>query len=112
MSSRLIGYLIAVLIGACSLTGGLSINTASALQFEDMGMFVAESDGSGFVPILLKPGLNPAPSPDGSEIAYGSGGPEGPGVSVVNWDGTAERRIGATSGFPIALSWSPDGTRI
>ena len=112
MSSRLIGYFAAVVIGACSLSEGLSAGKVTYLQFEEMGMFAAASDGSGFSPILLQPGLNPAPSPDGETIAFGDGGHDGPGVSVVGWDGAGERWVGATDGFPIALSWSPDGTRI
>ena len=57
-------------------------------------------------------GRNPAPSPDGSTLALASGGPEGPGILVVNWDGTGERRIALTTGIPLAPAWSPDGSRI
>lgn len=54
--------------------------------------------------------LEPAWSPDGSEIAYAVGAPFGPGESVwvVDADGTDARRLGAGT----QPAWSPDGRRL
>ena len=83
----------------------------SAAQFEDIGLYRAQADGSGFEKIPVQ-GRNPAPSPDGTMLAFATGGPDGPAIAVVTWDGTGERRVTLTTGIPLAPAWSPDGRRL
>ncbi|MGH3083032.1 MAG: LpqB family beta-propeller domain-containing protein [Gaiellaceae bacterium] len=55
----------------------------------------------------LGPGVTPAWSPDGSQIAFLSGG----GVSVMNADGGGRRVLHASADDRRPV-WSPDGTRL
>jgi Tol biopolymer transport system component len=60
---------------------------------------------------------NPAYSPDGSRIAFVSGGPRGYDIFVMNADGSGRRQVtdtgpdatGRADSYP---TWSPDGTQI
>ena len=84
----------------------------------DSEIWLMSADGSR--QHRLARGLSPAWSPDGSKIAYASPGdilcPPGrglrcTGLSMMNADGSAQRRIPHTDGGEYP-SWSPDGKRI
>jgi TolB protein len=84
----------------------------------DPEIWLMNADGSE--PRRLAPGLSPAWSPVGSEIAYASPGealcPPGrglrcSGLSIMNADGSGQHRVPNTDGGEYP-SWSPDGVRI
>ena len=54
----------------------------------------------------------PAYSPDGSRIAFVSGGGSGYDIFVMNADGTGRRQLTNTSSADTDPAWSADGTRI
>ncbi len=55
---------------------------------------------------------DPAYSPDGSRIAFESGGALGYDIFVMNADGTGRRQLTNTGSADREPTWSPDGTRI
>ncbi|CAA9388445.1 MAG: tolB protein precursor, periplasmic protein involved in the tonb-independent uptake of group A colicins [uncultured Rubrobacteraceae bacterium] len=89
----------------------------------DVGLFVANTDGTGGVTKLTDETTSgvsaPAWSPDERKVAFaarptnGSGAPVGePEVYVVDADGAHLKRITDNGLAEQGLSWSPDGTRI
>ena len=75
------------------------------------GVYVAAADGSGAVRIVAG-GSQPAPSPDGSLIAYTAAGSGSVALMVVGWDGAGAREIVSLPDYPLMPSWSPDGSKI
>jgi dipeptidyl aminopeptidase/acylaminoacyl peptidase len=87
----------------------------NAYTGDDAGpdLIVTDADGRTRTNLTRTPDvfeLEPAWSPDGTQIAFSVGGPFGPGESlwVMNADGTGSRRLGAGS----QPAWSPDGRRL
>ncbi len=71
-------------------------------------IYLIDADGSGLT--LLTDGLDPALSPDGSQVAFTRWRDER-GLYVINVDGSGERMLYGTSQAK-APAWSPDGTKI
>lgn len=55
---------------------------------------------------------DPAYSPDGSKIAFVSGGAQGQDIFVMNADGTGRKQITNTGSADKQPAWSPDGKKI
>jgi Tol biopolymer transport system component len=80
-------------------------------------IYVMDQDGGNRVQLTALPSqdVQPAPSPDGTRIAFAS--IEGPDyISVMNADGSGVTRLtgvpGKYPGEAACPSWSPDGSRI
>jgi Tol biopolymer transport system component len=86
-----------------ALRGRLVYQTASGGDIN-----VINLDGSGMRTVAH--GLDPAWSPDGKQIAF-TKWVDGPGLYVVNPDGTGERQLYAMHDAK-SPAWSPDGTMI
>lgn len=72
---------------------------------------VMRADGSGVR--RLRPGTEPAWSPDGARIAFVRGTSEGTGIHVMDADGSnLERLTWVRDGYDESPSWSPDGEEI
>jgi hypothetical protein len=74
---------------------------------------LAGTDGSGITPLVQ--GRDPAWSPDGSRLAYRSGGGPQSRIGVVDADGTDARVLYTVEGEPAAAGppvWSPDGRQL
>ncbi|HLB37919.1 MAG TPA: hypothetical protein VJL31_15205 [Gemmatimonadales bacterium] len=56
--------------------------------------------------------LDPAPSPDGSRIAYVTDRDGNPELYVMNADGSNPRRLTNTTAAEGSPAWTPDGTKI
>ena len=78
---------------------------------QTQGVYVAAADGSGAVRIVDS-GSQPAPSPNGSLIAYTAPGPSGVALMVVGWDGAGAREVVSLPTCPLMPAWSPDGSKI
>lgn len=55
---------------------------------------------------------DPAYSPDGSKIAFVSGGTGGNDIFVMNADGTGRKQLPSTGSADSQPAWSPDGEKI
>jgi TolB protein len=97
---------------------GTHIAYRSERRDGDPEIWLMNADGSSRH--RLARGLSPAWSPDGSEIAFASPGtipcppgrgPRCTGISIMNADGSGQRRVPHTDGGEYP-SWSPDGQRI
>ena len=89
--------------GAGSGPQGLAFTRGGAI-------WLARPDGSAALPLALR-GSAPDWSPDGTKLAYVSGGVGRESIWVANADGTGAHRL--TNGRrDLAPEWSPDGTRI
>ncbi len=73
-------------------------------------IYTMNADGTGQTRITYDGGGNfdPAWSPDGSKIAFESGGQ----IHMVNADGTGRRRLTSNPGSSLDPSWAPDGSKI
>jgi hypothetical protein len=75
----------------------------------DDGLYLADADGSNLR--LLLPGYfgSPSISPDGTKIAFSSGGE----IHIMNTNGTGEYSLtNSPNDSKFYPSWSPDGTRL
>jgi len=72
-----------------------------------MDIYVVHSDGRG-LRRLAEDARVPAWSPDGSKIAYNTGGD----IWVMNADGSGQRLVTTTPGELYGVAWSPDGTQL
>lgn len=90
--------------------------TGEIVFIADGALRVIRADGTGERVLLSSEGgiSRPAWSPDGTKVAFISGGGEGrPGqVSVVNADGTGLRQISTVGSLYVKPEWSPDGGRL
>jgi Tol biopolymer transport system component len=98
------------------LAAGVLVFAAPAAGANGNGRIAYEADGSIYVadpsggePTFLHPGLEPAYSPGGTQIAYAET-PAG-NIFVANADGSKPVLV-ASNHFLSPLVWSPDGTRI
>jgi Tol biopolymer transport system component len=97
---------------ACLAAVGLLLLPAGASGLPGNGLIAFGSNGriyavdpAGGAEVDLGPGLSPSWSPDGSRLAFISGG-----VGVMNADGSARRQLHV--GNDRKPIWSPDGTRL
>ena len=92
-------------------TAGSSATFGDGLQIID----AASGSGTVVVPADQGSATNLAWSPDGSQLAFlfqgfGSASAGGPGLYLVNADGSGMRQIAASS--LVTFVWTPDGTGI
>ncbi|MBV9211269.1 MAG: PD40 domain-containing protein [Acidobacteria bacterium] len=93
--------------------GGLnpSWSVRGKIAFEAGGILTMNPDGTNVAafPGITQPApSSPAWSPDGTKLAFSSGGD----VWVINADGTNERRVTTNNATDSAPAWSPDGRKI
>lgn len=85
---------------------------ASIAQNRYVGIYTMNPDGSDLTRLTSGADLEPAWSPDGTQIAFTrfNGATQG-GIFVMNADGSNQRRFTANANdrYP---TWSPDGTKI
>jgi len=77
----------------------------------DSQIWTMNSNGTGQVPFtaITQPSPSaPAYSPDGTKLAFQSGG----SIWIINTDGTNERRVTVSAVNYSAPAWSPDGSKI
>lgn len=86
--------------------------TADGSRLMTDGIYSWNPDGTGQT--LITFGSRPAPSPDGTKMAFVKSPPEGPPYElyVSNIDGTGETRLTNNSVYEEWPSWSPDGSEI
>ncbi len=102
---------------ALAVTGGSSNGHHIVFQLSSGGpIYVANPDPSGTVVRQLTTGIDPAISPDGTQVAFTrwSGAQNGDlgSVWIINIDGSNEHKVLDISAQPIAPTWSPDGTEL
>jgi Tol biopolymer transport system component len=68
--------------------------------------------GAGGAASRIVDGRDPAWSPDGSRIAFMEMTGLGGLISVINADGSGQRRLTNNEGFAMYPAWSPDGSQI
>lgn len=78
----------------------------------DQGTYVIDADGSGEQQLLDFPVLEPAWSPDGMRIAFGSDHESFRGIYLMNADGENLQRLSSTHYGENCPDWSPDGAQI
>ena len=80
------------------------------VSFGDMSLWRSRVDGTDRMQLTYPPMLaaNPAISPDGKRIAFGTNKEE---LYVINIDGTSARKLASKGENPDA-SWSPDGNSL
>jgi len=79
---------------------------------EDQGTYVINPDGSGERQLLDFPVLEPAWSPDGLRIAFGSDHEGFRGIYIMNANGENLQRLSSTHYGENCPDWSPDGAQI
>jgi Tol biopolymer transport system component len=72
-------------------------------------IYIAPAAGGEPRPLTPSPGSVARWSPDGRSIAFGGNRGYTAGIFVINADGTGERRLTETGGWPV---WWPDGRQI
>jgi TolB protein len=79
-----------------------------------IGLFVANADGSGERPLFDTPGIDydAAWSPDGATIVYTSDREGSPGLFRVKPDGTGRERLTDNPAYDDQAAFSPDGTQL
>ena len=76
------------------------------------GIYVTRIDGSGERLLVAGVAFEPAWSPDGSRIAFIRRTDDDDQLSVIDADGTNERRVATDVDFSVRPAWSPDGSKI
>jgi hypothetical protein len=122
---RFPAFLLALIVAAaCSIVGFAMVAIAATGSGANGGLVVvhdrqiAAIRADGGIEVLATGGLNfdPEWSPDGSQMAYVSGNPTGPGfhIFLANADGSGRVDITAAHATDAQWqpSWSPDGTKI
>lgn len=79
-----------------------------------IGMFIADADGSNERPLFDSPGIdyNAAWSPDGTTIVYTSDRDGSPDLFRIKVDGTGRERITDDPSYDDQAAFSPDGTQL
>ncbi len=76
-------------------------------------IYIINADGTGLKRLTY--GLDPALSPDGTQVAFArwswSSDGRGPGLYIINADGSGDHLLLGVE-WPKAPTWSPDGTRL
>lgn len=81
-------------------------------------LYVMDDDGSNLQRLTASPGLWPAWSPDGKQIAFNAKPPEVPlwpqiyAIYIINSDGTGEHRLTDEVAVDSHPTWSPNGKDI
>jgi dipeptidyl aminopeptidase/acylaminoacyl peptidase len=93
--------------------GRLTLVCATLSEFNVPQIVTLNGDGSGLKALTnTNPAGNtyPAWSPFGKRIVYSSSDENGPGLFIMNPDGTGRKR--QTNGDDYGAAWSPDGKKI
>ena len=93
------------------------IKSNSANTSDDLNLYVMNADGSGVTRVTNDDFqhmsfTNLSWSPDGTKLAYVSGGDFVHYLSVVNIDGSNKHHLRETNGPFLDVVWSPDGSKI
>ena len=78
----------------------------------DEGTYVMNVDGSGEQQLLAFPVLEPAWSPDGLRIAFGSDHEGTRAIYVMDADGSNLQKLSSVPAGENCPDWSPDGTQL